>query len=210
MNSSFKLGYHLWYPNKDFSLYRAYVKQLQQKDNPIAFWHKKLRLPSRRCQVIYRGPLVSNVFHSRIPARFSYIMCSPLAVLLNYHIQCAPLSHSGLILVANVLQSVTLAQLLYRMCSTLAFWPDFNEHLQILINLKITSVFSPNLQPPSIWTASSQHLASIQPASSQHRAGIQPASSQHQASIQPAPRQHPASIQPCITSSVTQASESNR
>jgi hypothetical protein len=78
------------------------------------------------------------------------------------------------------------------MCSTLAFWPDFNEHLQILIKLKIASAFSPDLQPPSIQPASSQHPASIKPASSQHPASIQPASSQNQASIQPASSQHPA------------------
>jgi hypothetical protein len=83
------------------------------------------------------------------------------------------------------------------MCSTLAFWPGFNENLQILIKLKIASVFSPD-------------LPSIQPASSQHQTSIQPASSQHQANIQPASSQHSASIQPCITSSVTQVSEPNR
>jgi hypothetical protein len=82
------------------------------------------------------------------------------------------------------------------MCSTLAFWPAFNENLQILIKLKIASVFSPNLQPPSIQPSSSQHQASIQPASSQHPASIQPASNQHPASIKPASSQHPASIQP--------------
>jgi hypothetical protein len=98
------------------------------------------------------------------------------------------------------------------MFSTLAFWPDFDEHLQILIKLKIASVFSPDLQPPSIQPASSQYQASIQPASSQHPASIQPASNQHPASIKPASsqHQHPPSIQPCITSSVTQASEPNR
>jgi hypothetical protein len=145
---------------------------------------------------------------------------------------CSPLSHSGSIIVATVPHSRTLARLLYQMCSTLAFWPDFNENLQILIKLKIASVFSPDLQPASIQPASSQYQASIQPASSQHPASIQPASSQHTASIQPASSQHPASIQPassqhpssiqpastqpaasiqpCITSSVTQASEPNR
>jgi hypothetical protein len=71
------------------------------------------------------------------------------------------------------------------MCSPLAFWLDFNEHLQIPIKLKIPSAFSPDLQPPSIWSASSQHLAGMQPASSWHPASIQPASSQHPTSIQP-------------------------
>jgi hypothetical protein len=96
-----------------------------------------------------------------------------------------------------------MARLLYQLCSTLAFWPDFTEHLQIPIKLKIPSAFSPDLQPPSIWPASSQHLAGMQPAYSQHPASIKPTSSQHQASIQPASSQHPASIQPCITNSVT-------
>jgi hypothetical protein len=120
---------------------------------------------------------------------------------------------------------------LYKLCSTLAFCPDLSENQQILIKLKIASVFSPDLQQPSIQPASSQyqasiqpasrqhpasiqpassrHQASIHPASSQHPASIQPASSQHPASIQPASSQHPPSIQPCITSSVIQASEPN-
>jgi hypothetical protein len=80
------------------------------------------------------------------------------------------------------------------MCSARAFWPDFNENLQILIKLKIASVL--DLQPPSIQPASSQHQASIQPASSRHPASIQPASNQHPASIKPASSQHQASIQP--------------
>jgi hypothetical protein len=82
------------------------------------------------------------------------------------------------------------------MCSTHAFWLDFNEHLQIPIKLNIPSTFSPDLQPPSIWPASSQHLAGMKPASSRHPASIQPASSQHQTSIQPASTRHPASIDP--------------
>jgi hypothetical protein len=82
------------------------------------------------------------------------------------------------------------------MCSTLAFWLDFNEHLQIPIKLKIPRIFSPDLQPPSIWPASSQHLAGMQSASSRHPASIQPASDQHPASIEPASSQHRASIEP--------------
>jgi hypothetical protein len=128
---------------------------------------------------------------------------SKSSVYLAPAAQGAPLWHSGLIIVAPVLHSRTLAKSLYQMCSTLAVWLDFNDHLQILIKLKIASAFSPDL-------ASSQHPASIKPASSHHPASIQPASSRHQTSIQPASSQHPASIQPCITSSVTQASEPNR
>jgi hypothetical protein len=150
-------------------------------------------------------------------------MRSTLAFWLDSPIICDPLSHSGLILiytvldshfgsilVSNVLHSRILARLLYQICPTLALWPDFNENQQIHIKLKIASVCSPDLQPPSIQPASSQHPAGIQPASSQHPASIQPASNQHPASIKPASSQHPASIQPCITSSVTQASEPNR
>jgi hypothetical protein len=118
--------------------------------------------------------------------------CSTLAFWLHYHIESAPLSHYGMMIVADVPHYRILARLLYQMCSTLAFWPDFNEHMQILIKLKISSVFSPDLQPPSIQPASGQHPASIKPASNQHPASIQPASSQHQASIQPSSSQHPA------------------
>jgi hypothetical protein len=143
------------------------------------------------CQVPRRGPLVSNAHHSRTLARLSCNMRSPLAFWLHDHIACAPLSHYGLIIGATVLHSRILAQLLHHTCSTLAFWPDFDEHLQILIKLTIASVFSPDLQPPRIQPASSQHPASIKPASSRHPASIKPASSQHQASIQPASSQHP-------------------
>jgi hypothetical protein len=155
------------------------------KYNTLAFWPKNLRLPKPHSPVHRRGPLVSNVLHSRTLARLSYNMCFTLEFCLNYHIECASFSHSGLIIVANVPHSRILARLLYQMCSTLAFWLDGKENLRIPIKLKIPSAFSPDLQPPSIWPTSSPHLAGagIQPASSQHPASIKPAFSQHQASI---------------------------
>jgi hypothetical protein len=120
---------------------------------------------SRQGQAILRRTLASNY--------------TPTAFYLDSYISCAPLSHSGSIVVSNVLHSSIMARSLSQMCSTLAFWLDFNQHLQIPISLKIASVFSRDLHPASIWPASSQNLASNQPASSQHPASIQPASSWH-------------------------------
>jgi hypothetical protein len=115
-------GYHLRYPNEDFILYPAFSSNIK-KDNPLAFWLKKRCLPSRRGRRPGPSDPSLNVPRSCIMARFSYIMCSTralwlnlsnrrcstLALWLDYGITCAPLLHSGLIIVSTVLHSRILA-----------------------------------------------------------------------------------------------------
>jgi hypothetical protein len=70
---------------------------------------QKFRLPKPHSPVHRRESLVSNVLPSRTLARLSYNMYSTLTFWFNYHIECASFQHSGLIIVANVPHSRTLA-----------------------------------------------------------------------------------------------------